>query len=462
MAQAASSSPAQVSWVPWVVLSLVGVTATAGYFTYPKWQHLLPSAGKSPAEEAGHAGHAAHDDPNSVKLSKQARQNIGLTDEFIQPVKLQPFTKTLVIPGMVVERPGRSIAQVTAPFTGHVTRIYPIEGESVSADGKLFDLRLTHEDLVQTQGELLQLAAEIEIVDKEIVRLDKLTSEGTIAGKRVLELKYEREKKEIALKAKRQSLVLHGLSDEQVERMIKTRELFKEITITVQDVLEDIGAVQPSSPLFEVQEIMVAQGQHVEAGTTLAVLADHAELYIEGDAFERDVANINRVAEENRAVTAILENDGVKGEVIENLHVLFLASKLDADKRTLHFYVTLPNQKQRDSRDDQGRRFFAWKYRPGQRVQLEIPLETLPNRIVLPIDALAQDGAETYVFTPNGDQFLRRAVHVEYRDQRRVVIAADGSLFPDERVALKAAQQLQVAVKNKSGGAPDPHAGHTH
>lgn len=462
MANIASAAPAKsFSWIPWVILSLSGISAGAAYFTYPQWQHFLAVAKKEQVEDPGHADHAAHDDPNSVKLSPQARKNIGLTDEFIQPVKLEPFTKTLTIPGMVVERPGRSVVQVTAPFTGHVSRIYPIEGESVGGDGKLFDIRLTHEDLVQTQADLLQLAAELQIIEKEVVRLDKLTSDGTIAGKRVLELKYEREKKEIALKAKRQSLVLHGLSDEQVDNMLKNRELFKEITITVRDLLEHIGG-EPSTALFEVQEIRVAQGQHVEAGTTLGVLADHAELYIEGDAFERDVADINRVAAEKLPVTAILETDGAQSEVIKNLQVLFLASKLDPDKRTLHFYVTLPNEQQRDSRDEQGRRFFAWKYRPGQRMQLEIPVETLANRIVLPLEAIAQDGAETYVFTPNGDLLERRPVHVEYRDQRRAVIASDGSLFPGDLVALKAAQQLQVAVKNKSGGAPDPHAGHSH
>ena len=139
-----------------------------------------------------------------------------------------------------------------------------------------------------------------------------------------------------------------------------------------------------------------------------------------------------------------------------------MSDKIDPAKRTLDFYVTLPNKSQRDSTLENGRRFIAWKYRPGQRVQLEIPLETLPDRVVLPIDAIAQDGTETYVFTPNGNQWVRRSVHVEYRDQRHAVIANDGALFPGDRVALTAAQQLQVAVKNKSGGAPDPPAGHSH
>ena len=97
-------------------------------------------------------------------------------------------------------------------------------------------------------------------------------------------------------------------------------------------------------------------------------------------------------------------------------------------------------------------RFITWKFRPGQRVQLQVPVETLADRIVLPVDAVAQDGAETYVFTPNGDHFDRRSVHVEYRDHDSVVIANDGSLFPGDLVAIDRRQQLQLALKNKSGG----------
>ena len=43
------------------------------------------------------------------------------------------------------------------------------------------------------------------------------------------------------------------------------------------------------------------------AGDTLAVLADHAELFIEGEAFERDVTEINRAAEQrSRTLSASL------------------------------------------------------------------------------------------------------------------------------------------------------------
>ena len=62
--------------------------------------------------------------------------------------------------------------------------------------------------------------------------------------------------------------------------------------------------------------------------------------------------------------------------------------------------------------------------------QIKVPVEQWTERIVLPVEAIAQDGAEFFVFEANGDHFDRRAVHVEYRDQDWVVIANDGALQP--------------------------------
>lgn len=474
MAHTTTQSPAgSQDWLRWAVIGVVLSSLAAAFYFQAQWlpvaqrwtANLMADAGKqgeAANAEASHdeADHAAHGDPSTIDLSLQARKNIGLTDEFIQPVKLEPFTRTLSIPGVVAERPGRSVVEVTAPLTGVVTRILPIEGESLESGKKLFDLRLTHEELVQSQTDLLETAAALDVVTKEIERLNKLAADGAIPGKRLLELKYEQQKHQGIIAARRQALLLHGLTSAQVDAILQKRELLRELSVVVPVVTED-GEPTLEGTIFQVQSIKVAQGQHVEAGTTLAVLVDHEELYIAGEAFERDVADINRAADQQLPVTAVLETEGDRREVIEGLRVLYLATKIEPAKRTLHFYVTLPNEKQRDSQQN-GRRFFAWKYRPGQRVQLEIPLETQPNRIVLPIDAIAMDGTETYVFTPNGKGFERRSVHVEYRDTRRAVLANDGSLFPGDRVALTGAQQLQIAIKNKSGGAPDPHAGHSH
>jgi hypothetical protein len=139
-----------------------------------------------------------------------------------------------------------------------------------------------------------------------------------------------------------------------------------------------------------------------------------------------------------------------------------VADKVETDSRTLRFFVRLPNLMVRDSQTPEGHRFVAWKFKPGQRLQLQVPVAVWTDRIVLPEDAVVQDGAEYFVFQQNGDHFDRRPVHVEYRDATSVVVANDGSLYPGDTVVASGAQQMHLALKNKSSGGIDPHAGHHH
>ena len=93
---------------------------------------------------------------------------------------------------------------------------------------------------------------------------------------------------------------------------------------------------------------------------------------------------------------------------------------------------------------------------------MRVPVEEWTAQIVLPVEAIAREGAESFVFQQNGKHFDRVPVHVRYRDSSHAVIASDGSLFPGDVVALRGAHQMQMALKNKSGGGVDPHAGHNH
>ena len=459
-----------IGWI-FAILAIVAIAAAAA--TYQSWlphaQKLIGASGegaKSDEEPAAdphaghdHGGHAGHDEANSIELSLQARKNIGIAEPL--KVTLQTFTKTITVPGIVAERPARSTIDITAPMTGLITRIYPIEGEAVEPGDKLFDLRLTHEEIVQAQSDLLKTAEELDVTAREIRRIEDLIKAQALPGKQLLERQYEQQKQEAAMRAQRQSLLLHGLSKEQIDAILEDRELLREVTVSVPTTTEE-GGMSPAGMIFQVQSLKVGQGQHVNAGDTLAILSDHSELYIEGEAFERDMPAISRAAEERLPVSASLEASGTQAQTITDLRVLYLAGSVDLETRTLDFFVRLPNEMVRDDELEDGRRIIAWRYRPGQRVQLHIPFETLSDRIVVPAAAVAQEGPETYVFTPNGDHFDRRLVHVEYRDPNWVVIANDGSLFPGDLVLPKGAQQLQLALKNKAGGGPDPHAGHNH
>jgi len=231
---------------------------------------------------------------------------------------------------------------------------------------------------------------------------------------------------------------------------------------------------QPSSPrhsdlvpprarkFLEMETLLVDQGQHVQVGKPLCKLGDHTSLYIEGRAFEREAQLITNALTNGWNVAAMFESGTSKPEILRGLTIVYVSNAVDRDSRAFHFYVELPNEVVRDSRTSEGHRFITWKYKPGQRVQLLVPVEEWPNRLVVPAQAVVQEGAETFVFQRNGDLFERRTVHVEYQDQRSAVLANDGSVFAGEAIVITGAFQLHLAIKNKAGGGIDPHAGHQH
>jgi multidrug efflux pump subunit AcrA (membrane-fusion protein) len=399
--------------------------------------------------------HEGHVEENSLELSEPARRSIGLKEG---DIALSTFQRTIVLPGMVVERRGRSRFTIIAPITGTMTRILVTEGEAVVPDQPIFEIRLTHEEMVQSQADLLRTTAEVDVVRREIVRLEGIGPEGLIPIRTILERKYELQKLEAVLLAQRQALLLHGLTEQQVEEIIKARTLLGSLVVRAPGSV----ALNDGSGRLVVQEMAVERGQHVTAGDTLAVLVDHGTLMIEGEAFEQDISQINDVAANGRPITAVLDAKGGEGRQVEGLRIAYVADRIEPESRTLHFYVTLPNETLGGGHPEAANRFVTWLYKPGQRMQLRVPVEEWPDRIVLPAEAVAQEGVENYVFRANGDHFDREAVHVEHRDPEWVVLANDGRLFPGDRVAMSAAQQLQLALKNKAGGGIDPHAGHNH
>lgn len=419
--------------------------------------HADEHSAVSTAEPRSPTSHRDSDEP-SLRLSSQARKNLRLR---VASAELRDFQRSIRVPGMVVERPGRSTILVTAPLTGVITRIHVLDGEAIEPGRKLFDLRLTHEELVQSQAELLQTAEELDVTSREIRRIEQLAEQGGLAGKQLLERQYERQKLEAVLHSRREALLLHGLTSAQIESIVKTRRLLPELSVfapTPAALEEDTAATTP----WQVQSLKVSPGQHVNAGDTLLTLTNYAELYIQGEAFERDLESIQNAADANAELAAIWDTEGIRPETVTGLRLLYLAPRVDPDSRTLDFFVSLPNELRRDAKLPAGARFIAWRFRPGERVELSIPVETWENRPVLPIDAVAMDGPEAYVFLPKGDRLERRAVHLEYRDSQWAVLANDGTLIVGAPVVVSSAQQLQFALKNQLGGGVDPHAGHQH
>ena len=394
--------------------------------------------------------------PDTLTLSPVAWKNIGLVTGEVEPTD---FVKTVSVTALVVERPGQSQIQIAAPMTGIVTKVYPLEREAMEPGEKLFDLRLTHEEVVAAQSSFLTQLQTMDVVLRELTRL-KSIGEGVIPGKRIIDQEYKRDEVQASLDALRQSLLLHGMSEQQVDDIETSRELLREITVTAPPYASNHEHADIAHQ-YHVQSINVVRGESVAAGDLLGTVADHCLLYIEGMAFEDDAERLIGVAQKGGSVIAVpvAASQGHSDRL--ELQVESIADEVDMQSRALKFYLLLPNKPAAGS-DSNENRFVAWKFRPGQRMDVRIPTSAvMKNKIVLPPGAVVIEGPNAFVFEQNGDNFDRLDVHVLYRDKDTVVLENDGQLI-GSHIAMNGAYQMHLALKNQSGGAIDPHAGHNH
>ena len=482
-------------------------------------------ANAQPAEARESEHDHAHSDAASLLVSEAAKKNLGLTEKFLQPIELRSFTRTLSVPSIIVDNPGRTRLLVSAPMTGIVTHVHAVTGEAIKPGDLILEMRLTHEDLVTAQKEYLQTLGDRDIELKQIARIEGLATAGAVSNKTLIDRQFSRDKLESQLRSQREALRLHGLSDQQISHIDEQRRLLTEIQIVaphpddhsdeelhlslqkgqklsaqsasanpfrVASVAEHDGAhpatqpknIQPKnlrleatlsaaslpaamqhsaddSHLLVLQDLHVQKGQVVNAGDALCVLADYKELLIEGQAFEAEANVIAKAKLANWSIEAVM-GDNSDASRIKNLQLSRVDNEIDPATRTLKFYVALSNELVDESVTPEGQRHVTWKYRTGQRLQILLPVEQWTEQIVLPIDAVVREGLDSYVFQQNGDHFERVAVHEVYRDQTQVVIGNDGALYPGDVVAMRGAYQMQLALKNQAGGAVDPHAGHNH
>lgn len=466
---------------------LAGVAAGGTIATRDRWLPMLVVTPSAPKVQKGHDDHAGHDhgaesDQNSVALSEQARANLGLKTG---PVELSDYTKNLVIPGVVVEQPGHSERRITTSLAGVVVKVHAFPGQAVKPGDPLLDIQPTGELLTTAQADLLKSLQDIELVDLELKRLAPLVENGSIPARNQLEKEYERKRLDSQKLVQIQELLVRGLSPYQVTEMMEHKTLLREFTIHVpggppkttpkedghdhpsivptglQNTLERLESIAADT-VYTVERIDIFPGKLVQPGDELCDLALHTELCLEGHAFERDSRLIALAVQEQRPLTALFECEGDEPELREGLTVRYIENSLDAATRTLRFFVPLKNEVIRDAKADNGVIYRSWRFKPGQKVRLLIPIQKLAEQVVVPADSLVSEGPDTYVFRVNGKLMERVPVIVEHRDPRLVVIRNDGSLFPGDEIAMNQAYQINLALKKQQGSGVDLHAGHNH
>jgi len=427
-----------------------------------------------------------HDHDDHVDISIAAAKNLGLQ---IQPLRLRDYQKTLYIPAVVIEKPGQSGLTVAAPAQGIVRQIFRFPGQALSPGDRLFTLQLTDEALESAQLSILETLTRMTVAERELVRLEPLTQSGAVVGRRKLELEYELKQLASERSARLQELRLRGLSQEQIERVIEARELVGEIDIHL-DILAAEDSLSEHELVYTVEQLDAFPGRSVRKGDELCHIANHYELFLRGEAFETDLDAIHQLSQKQWTITAEfgdVESPGRARDIVEGLKITYIDNHVDPQTQTFPFYLVLPNQVVAESSDAAGRVFRSWRFKPGQRAHLQVPIEHWGERLVLPRDAVVRSGVETFVFLlENADElgdlsdlqelgpeelwqrletlpeleFEPVAVRVLHQDRQHCVIEASDVLQPGQLVAMNQAYQLLLAWRMQLSGGGGHHHDH--
>lgn len=445
---------------PQILRTIVGLVVVAGlgagaFVTREQWLPLLNR--KSKVENQKSDEHSAPvADAKVLKLSPQARKNLGLVAKAAKP---QTYWRTIQVPGAIVDRPGRSDRGVTAPAVGAVVQIHAFPGDTVKPGERLFTVRLFSEYLQNTQSELFKATRETQLVKEQRARLADAAKSGAIPEAKIIELDNQVRRQSAAIQAYRQDLLTRGIKPEQIDdvtegKFVSTIEIVAPPPVA--DVKREPEIEQTAFPLidnrekvvaYEVQELKVDLGQQVQAGQLLSVLSNHHSLYIEGHAFKQEAPYLEQAAQNGWPIQVeFAEDDHEHWPALDQtFQIRHLANAIDPASRTFDFFIPLTNQSRGYKKD--GQTFVVWRFRPGQRVRLHVPVEELKDVLVLPSAAVVREGPEAYVFRQNGDLFNRIAVHVLYEDRLNVVLANDDSITPGLYLAQNAAASLNRVLK---------------
>jgi len=304
-----------------------------------------------------------------------------------------------------------------------------------------------------------------------LARLSPLADKGGISKTKIIDLENELRRQEAVIQSHRQDLLTRGLNPQQVDRVangqfVSTVEVVapprvkeREKLVSIQQVSFQHGKGDDDEFAFEVQELNAELGQQVQAGQLLITLANHSSLYLEGHAFKREAPYLEKAAQNSWNISVEFAEDKPENwpKLEQSFEIRYLSNSIDEESRTFDFFIPLANQSR--SYKKNGETFIVWRFRPGQRIRLHVPVEELSDVLVLPSAAIVREGPEAYVFQQNGDLFNRIPVQVLHEDRLNIVVANDGSVIPGLYLAQSAAASLNRVLKAQaaSGMRADVH-----
>lgn len=280
----------------------------------------------------------------TIRLTADQIRTFGIT---FGTAETRPLERTIRAVGLVNFDETR-MAYVAPKVTGYVERLYvDFTGKPVSRGQPL--LEIYSPELVSAQEELL-LAR----------RLDEKVGASGVEG-------VATGSTDLLASAKRR-LRYWDISEAQIERVLRTGQVQKTLTLHA-----------PVSGI--VMEKNVLEGQAVEPGDNLYMIADLSEVWVEAELFEADVALIQE------GMPAMIDVTALPGRTFEG-RVEYVYPTLEEETRSMKARVALPNP--------------GGRLKPGMYTTVRLE-RSLGEVLTIPTSAVLRTGDRAIAFVDMGE-----------------------------------------------------------
>jgi RND family efflux transporter MFP subunit len=301
---------------------------------------------------------------------------------------VEPFTHTISAIGSVVARPGR-FAALSAPQPTRISRVYVSAGQRVAAGAPLVEFEQVGFNAAARGAQAALTAAQ-----HNYERAERLSREGIVprkdAEQAAAELAAARNASVVARRAQQLSVLRSPIA----------------------------GVVTRMSAVL---------GASADAGQTLVEIADPSAFDVVLSLGPTEAAEVHQSA---RVTLSVGEKTG--GETLGTGTVASVGASVDSGSRAVSIRVAVTSPRR--------------ALRLGESVFGEIAVETRPNAIVVPVEALVPDpeGYKVFVVDKRGTA-LARSVKVGGRTETKAEITE--GLAGGETVVTKGAYGVEDSAK---------------
>lgn len=392
-----------------VIGGVVGAVVTSRRAAPPS-ETTPPASVKA---EAPSAAPTKNDEPIEVTLTPDALQRASVRTAVVGS---DSVASTLSVPATVTSNAYRD-TKVNALVGGVVRQVGAELGASVTRGQPL--AVLFSAELADAQTKYVSMQAMLQADHQKLERTHALVKLGAASRQELEEVTAVHAGHETEVAAARQRLILLGLSPGDVAGLTDASH-----------IVSDVRIVAPADGM--VISRAVNQGQVVGAGQELFAVTDLSTVWVVGDIYEKDFANV-RVGSPATVTIPAAPKTTLQGRVS------YIDPRVDPATRTAKVRVEVPNR--------------SMELRLGMFVNVAFQTGSGARATLVPRDAVQSIGDRTVVYVPvEGDdtRFVERPVKLGTAMGDSIQIVE--GLKPGERVVTSGSFYLRAeAGRSRSG-----------